>query len=172
MAHTIPPFIHHSPPFLCFSHHQPPPLPSSPPTITITHTPQGHCGHPLPTLLPHTHMVWVACGFVAALSCCEWVSGGCVVWMACTSHHFVLTHTQAHALWLCPSPHHHSIVCVLAITCHVCLVNHTTQSHALVFSLSSPVCAIHAFPIHRVCVRVRVVDWWLGCVGVGICVSG
>ena len=35
-----------------------------------THTPQGHCGHPLPTLLPHTHMVWVACGFVAALSCC------------------------------------------------------------------------------------------------------
>ena len=74
-----------------------------------------------------------------------------MVWMACTSHHFVLTHTQAHALWLCPSPHHHSIVCVLAITCHVCLVNHTTQSHALVFSLSSPVCAIHAFPIHRVC---------------------
>ena len=88
--------------------------------------------------------------------------------MACTSHHFVLTHTQAHALWLCPSPHHHSIVCVLAITCHVCLVNHTTQSHALVFSLSSPVCAIHAFPIHRVCVCVCV----CGGLVVGVCWCG
>ena len=89
-----------------------------------------------------------------------------MVWMACTSHHFVLTHTQAHALWLCPSPHHHSIVCVLAITCHVCLVNHTTQSHALVFSLSSPVCAIHAFPIHRVRVCV------CGGLVVGVCWCG
>lgn len=29
-----------------------------------THTPQGHCGHPLPTLLPHTH-TW--CGWHVAL---------------------------------------------------------------------------------------------------------
>ena len=170
MAHTIPPFIHHSPPFLCFSHHQPPPLPSSPPTITHTHhkaTVVIHC--PL-FCLTHTHGVggmWL-CGCSLVLCVSEW-------WLCGLDGMHIpplRPHTQAHALWLCPSPHHHSIVCVLATTCHVCLVNHTTQSHALVFSLSSPVCAIHAFPIHRVCVRVCVVDWWLGCVGVGICVSG
>ena len=32
--------------------------------------------------------------------------------MACTSHHIVHTHTQPQPLWLCPSPHHHSLVCV------------------------------------------------------------
>ena len=163
MAHTIPPFIHHSPPFLCFSHHQPPPLPSSPPP-SHTHTTRPLWSSTAHSSASHTHMVWVACGFVAALSCCVCVSE----WWLCGLDGMHIpplrphTHTQAHALWLCPSPHHHSIVCVLAITCHVCLVNHTTQSHALVFSLSSPVCAIHAFPIHRVCACV----WWIGGWGV------
>lgn len=58
MAHTIPRFIHHP--------HSPLSVLLPPPTTTPSlfsnhhHTPQGHCAHPLPTLLPHTH-TW--CGW-------------------------------------------------------------------------------------------------------------
>ena len=58
MAHTIPRFIHHP--------HSPLSVLLPPPTTTPSlfsnhhHTPQGHCAHPLPTLLPHSH-TW--CGW-------------------------------------------------------------------------------------------------------------
>lgn len=118
MAHTIPRFIHHP--------HSPLSVLLPPPTTTPSlfsnhhHTPQGHCAHPLPTLLPHTHMVWMACAFVAALTSCVWC-----VWMACTSHHIVHTHSHNHcgfahrhtttlwcvcmetrATWPCPTTNH------------------------------------------------------------------
>ena len=105
MAHTIPRFIHHP--------HSPLSVLLPPPTTTPSlfsnhhHTPQGHCAHPLPTLLPHTH-TW--CGWHVPLWLLSRPVCGVCGWHAhpITSS----THTQPQPLWLCPSPHHHSLVCV------------------------------------------------------------
>lgn len=146
MAHTIPRFIHHP--------HSPLSVLLPPPTTTPSlfsnhhhHTPQGHCAHPLPTLLPHTHMVWMACAFVAALTSCVWC-----VWMACTSHHIVHTHSHNH----CGFAHRHTTtlwcVCAWKHVPHGHAQPPTTHLHGVVFSLSSQVRAIKPFAIHPVCV--------------------
>ena len=151
MAHTIPRFIHHP--------HSPLSVLLPPPTTTPSlfsnhhHTPQGHCAHPLPTLLPHSH-TW--CGWHVPLWLLSRPVCGVCGWHAhpITSS----THTQPQPLWLCPSPHHHSLVCV-------CGWKHVPHGHAqpptthllgVVFSLSSQVRAIKPFAIHPVCV------WWIG----------
>lgn len=162
MAHTIPRFIHHP--------HSPLSVLLPPPTTTPSlfsnhhHTPQGHCAHPLPTLLPHTH-TW--CGWHVPLWLLSRPVCGVCGWHAhpITSS----THTQPQPLWLCPSPHHHSLVCVCAWkhVPHGHAQPPTTHLHGVVFSLSSQVRAIKPFAIHPVCV----VDWWLACVGVATCVS-
>lgn len=91
-------------PFCAFAttNHHAIPLLQPPP-----HTTRPLCSSTAHSSASHTHMVWMACAFVAALTSCVWC-----VWMACTSHHIVHTHTQPQPLWLCPSPHHHSLVCV------------------------------------------------------------
>ena len=119
MAHTIPRFIHHP--------HSPLSVLLPPPTTTPSlfsnhhHTPQGHCAHPLPTLLPHTH-TW--CGWHVPLWLLSRPVCGVCGWHAhpITSS----THTQPQPLWLCPSPHHHSLVCVCVHgnTCHMTMPNH------------------------------------------------
>lgn len=151
MAHTIPRFIHHP--------HSPLSVLLPPPTTTPSlfsnhhHTPQGHCAHPLPTLLPHTHMVWMACAFVAALTSCVWC-----VWMACTSHHIVHTHTATTtvALPIATPPLFGVCVCAWKHVPHGHAQPPTTHLHGVVFSLSSQVRAIKPFAIHPVCV------WWIG----------
>ena len=148
MAHTIPRFIHH--PHSPLSVLLPPPT-TTPSLFSNHHTPQSHCAHPLPTLLPHTHMVWMACAFVAALTSCVWC-----VWMACTSHHIVHTHSHNH----CGFAHRHTTtlwcVCAWKHVPHGHAQPPTTHLHGVVFSLSSQVCAIKPFAIHPVCV------WWIG----------
>ena len=89
-------------PFCAFAttNHHAIPLLQPPP-----HTTRPLCSSTAHSSASHTHMVCMACAFVAALTFCVWC-----VWMACISHHIV--HTQPQPLWLCPSPHHHSLVCV------------------------------------------------------------
>lgn len=105
MAHTIPRFIHHP--------HSPLSVLLPPPTTTPSlfsnhhHTPQGHCAHPLPTLLPHTHTHGV--DGMCLCGCSHVLCVVCVDGMHIPSHR---PHTQPQPLWLCPSPHHHSLVCV------------------------------------------------------------
>ena len=119
MAHTIPRFIHH--PHSPLSVLLPPP--TTTPSLFSNHHHKAtvliHC--PL-FCLTHTHMVWMACAFVAALTSCVWC-----VWMACTSHHIVHTHTatttvalpiatpplfgvcvcmETRATWPCPTTNH------------------------------------------------------------------
>lgn len=126
------------------------------------HTTRPLCSSTAHSSASHTHMVWMACAFVAALTSCVWC-----VWMACTSHHIVHTHSHNH----CGFAHHHTTT----LWC-VCAWKHVPHGHAqpptthllgVVFSLSSQVRAIKPFAIHPVCV----VDWWLACVGVATCVS-
>ena len=120
MAHTIPRFIHHP--------HSPLSVLLPPPTTTPSlfsnhhhHTPQGHCAHPLPTLLPHTH-TW--CGWHVPL----WllsrpVCGVCVDGMHIPSHR---PHTHSHNH--CGFAHRHTTtlwcVCVDGNTCHMAMPNH------------------------------------------------
>ena len=132
-------------PFCAFAttnHHAIPLLQPPPP-------PQGHCAHPLPTLLPHTH-TW--CGWHVPLWLLSRPVCGVCGWHAhpITSS----THTQPQPLWLCPSPHHHSLVCVCAWkhVPHGHAQPPTTHLHGVVFSLSSQVRAIKPFAIHPVCV--------------------
>ena len=133
-------------PFCAFAttNHHAIPLLQPPP-----HTTRPLCSSTAHSSASHTHMVWMACAFVAALTSC--------VWCVCGWHAHPITsstHTQPQPLWLCPSPHHHSLVCV----CGWKHVPHghaqppTTHLHGVVFSLSSQVRAIKPFAIHPVCV--------------------
>ena len=161
MAHTIPRFIHHP--------HSPLPVLLPPPTTTPSlfsnhHTPQGHCAHPLPTLLLHT-LTW--CGWHVPLWLLSRPVCGVCGWHAhpITSS----THTQPQPLWLCPSPHHHSLVCACMETratwpCPT--TNHSLAWRGLLAFFTS---ACNQALCHPPCVCV--VDWWLACVGVATCVS-
>ena len=157
MAHTIPRFIHHP--------HSPLSVLLPPPTTTPSlfsnhhhHTTRPLCSSTAHSSASHTHMVWMACAFVAALTSCVWC-----VWMACTSHHIVHTHSHNH----CGFAHRHTTtlwcVCAWKHVPHGHAQPPTTHLHGVVFSLSSQVRAIKPFAIHPVCV----VDWWLACVWCG-----
>ena len=155
MAHTIPRFIHH--PHSPLSVLLPPPT-TTPSLFSNHHTPQGHCAHPLPTLLPHTHMVWMACAFVAALTSCVWCVCGWHAHPITSSSHTATTTValpiatpplfgvcmETRATWLCPTTNHSLAWCGL-----------------LAFFTS----ACNQALCHPPCVCV--VDWWLACVWCG-----
>ena len=144
MAHIIPRFIHH--PHSPLSVLLPPP--TTTPSLFSNHHHKAtvliHC--PL-FCLTHTHGVDGMC----LCGCSHVLCVVCVDGMHIPSHR---PHTQPQPLWLCPSPHHHSLVCV----CGWKHVPHghaqppTTHFHGVVFSLSSQVRAIKPFAIHPVCV--------------------
>ena len=103
-------------PFCAFAttNHHAIPLLQPPP-----HTTRPLCSSTAHSSASHTHMVWMACAFVAALTSCVWC-----VWMACTSHHIVHTHSHNH----CGFAHRHTTtlwcVCVHGNTCHMAMPNH------------------------------------------------
>ena len=162
MAHTIPRFIHHP--------HSPLSVLLPPPTTTPSlfsnhhHTPQGHCAHPLPTLLPHTH-TW--CGWHVPL----WLLSRPVwcVWMACTSHHIVHTHTATTTVALPIATPPLFGVCVDGNTCHMAMPNHQPLT-CLAWSSRFLHKCVQSSPLPST-LCVCVVDWWLACVGVATCVS-
>lgn len=164
MAHTIPPFIHHSPPFLCFSHHQPPPLPSSPPTITITHTHHKatvviHC--PL-FCLTHTHGVggmWL-CGCSLVLCVSEWWLCGLDGMHIPPLRPHTHTGTRTVALPIATPPLHRVCPCN-HVPCVLGQPHHTVPCPGLLAFFAS-VC--HPRLSHPPCVCVRV--WWIGGWGV------
>ena len=135
-------------PFCAFAttNHHAIPLLQPPP-----HTTRPLCSSTAHSSASHTHMVWMACAFVAALTSCVWC-----VWMACTSHHIVHTHSHNH----CGFAHRHTTtlwcVCAWKHVPHGHAQPPTTHLHGVVFSLSSQVRAIKPFAIHPVCV------WWIG----------
>lgn len=148
-------------PFCAFAttNHHAIPLLQPPP-----HTTRPLCSSTAHSSASHTHMVWMACAFVAALTSC--------VWCVCGWHAHPITsstHTQPQPLWLCPSPHHHSLVCVCMETratwpCPT--TNHSLAWRGLLAFFTS---ACNQALCHPPCVCV--VDWWLACVGVATCVS-
>ena len=117
MAHTIPRFIHHP--------HSPLSVLLPPPTTTPSlfsnhhHTPQGHCAHPLPTLLPHSHTHGVdgmcLCG-------CSHVLCGVCGWHAHPITSSSHTATTTVALPIATPPLFG--VCVDGNTCHMTMPNH------------------------------------------------
>ena len=119
MAHTIPRFIHHP--------HSPLSVLLPPPTTTPSlfsnhhHTPQGHCAHPLPTLLPHTHTHGV--DGMCLCGCSHVLCVVCVDGMHIPSHR---PHTHSHNH--CGFAHRHTTtlwcVCVHGNTCHMAMPNH------------------------------------------------
>ena len=162
MAHTIPRFIHHP--------HSPLSVLLPPPTTTPSlfsnhhHTPQGHCAHPLPTLLPHSH-TW--CGWHVPLWLLSRPVCGVCGWHAHPITSSSHTATTTVALPIATPPLFGVCVCGWKHVPHDHAQPPTTHLHGVVFSLSSQVRAIKPFAIHPVCV----VDWWLACVGVATCVS-
>ena len=95
-------------PFCAFAttnHHAIPLLQPPPP-----HTTRPLCSSTAHSSASHTHMMWMACAFVAALTSCVWC-----VWMACTSHHIVHTATTTVALPIATPPLFG--VCVCMETC-------------------------------------------------------
>ena len=93
--------------------------------------------HAIPLLQPPPHTTRPLCSSTAHSSAshthtwCGWhvplwllsrpVCGVCVDGMHIPSHR---PHTQPQPLWLCPSPHHHSLVCVHGNACHMAMPNH------------------------------------------------
>ena len=147
-------------PFCAFAttnHHAIPLLQPPPP-------PQGHCAHPLPTLLPHTHTHGV--DGMCLCGCSHVLCVVCVDGMHITSHR-PHTATTTVALPIATPPLFGVCVCAWKHVPHGHAQPPTTHLHGVVFSLSSQVRAIKPFTIHPVCV----VDWWLACVGVATCVS-
>ena len=146
MAHTMPRFIHH--PHSPLSVLLPPP--TTTPSLFSNH-------HHKATVLIHCPLFCLThtwCGWHVPL----WLLSRpvCGVWMACTSHHIVHTHSHNH----CGFAHRHTTT----LWC-VCAWKHVPHGHAqpptthllgVVFSLSSQVRAIKPFAIHPVCV------WWIG----------
>ena len=117
MAHTIPRFIHHP--------HSPLSVLLPPPTTTPSlfsnhhHTPQGHCAHPLPTLLPHTH-TW--CGWHVPLWLLSRPVCGVCGWHAHPITSSTHTATTTVALPIATPPLFG--VCVDGNTCHMTMPNH------------------------------------------------
>ena len=118
MAHTIPRFIHHP--------HSPLSVLLPPPTTTPSlfsnhhhHTPQGHCAHPLPTLLPHTH-TW--CGWHVPLWLLSRPVCGVCGWHAHPITSSTHTATTTVALPIATPPLFG--VCVHGNTCHMAMPNH------------------------------------------------
>lgn len=119
MAHTIPRFIHHP--------HSPLSVLLPPPTTTPSLFSNHHHTHHKATVLihcplfclTHTHGVDGMC----LCGCSHVLCVVCVDGMHIPSHR---PHTQPQPLWLCPSPHHHSLVCdcVHGNTCHMTMPNH------------------------------------------------
>ena len=131
--------------------------------------PPPHTTRPLCSSTAHssaslTHMVWMACAFVAALtSCVVWV------WMACTSHHIVHTHTATTTVALPIATPPLFGVCVwmeTRATWPCPTTNHSLAWRGLLAFFTS---ACNQALCHPPCVCV--VDWWLACVGVATCVS-
>ena len=131
--------------------------------------PPPHTTRPLCSSTAHssaslTHMVWMACAFVAALTSCVWC-----VWMACTSHHIVHTHTATTtvALPIATPPLFGACVCMETRAIWPCpTTNHSLAWRGLLAFFTS---ACNQALCHPPCVCV--VDWWLACVGVATCVS-
>lgn len=149
-------------PFCAFAttnHHAIPLLQPPPP-----HTTRPLCSSTAHSSASHTHMVWMACAFVAALTSCVWC-----VWMACTSHHIVHTHSHNH----CGFAHRHTTtlwcVCVHGNTCHMAMPNHQPLTCMAWSSRFLHKC-VQSSPLPST-LCVCVVDWWLACVGVATCVS-
>ena len=110
MAHTIPRFIHH--PHSPLSVLLPPPT-TTPSLFSNHHTPQGHCAHPLPTLLPHTH-TW--CGWHVPLWLLSRPVCGVCGWHAHPITSSTHTATTTVALPIATPPLFG--VCVHGNTCH------------------------------------------------------
>ena len=163
MAHTMPRFIHH--PHSPLSVLLPPPT-TTPSLFSNHHTPQGHCAHPLPTLLPHAHTHGVddmcLCGCSHVL-CVVRVDG-----MHIPSHR---PHTHSHNH--CGFAHRHTTtlwcVCVDGNTCHIAMPNHQPLT-CLAWSSRFLHKCVQSSPLPST-LCVCVVDWWLACVGVATCVS-
>ena len=103
-------------PFCAFAttNHHAIPLLQPPP-----HTTRPLCSSTAHSSASHTHMVWMACAFVAALTSCV-----VCVWMACTSHHIVHTHTATTTVALPIATPPLFDVCVDGNTCHMAMPNH------------------------------------------------
>ena len=161
MAHTIPRFIHHP--------HSPLSVLLPPPTTTPSLFSNHHHHHKATVLihcplfcLTHTHGVDGMC----LCGCSHVLCVVCVDGMHMPSHR---PHTQPQPLWLCPSPHHHSLVCVwmeTRATWPCPTTNHSLSWRGLLAFFTS---ACNQALCHPPCVCV--VDWWLACVGVATCVS-
>ena len=86
------------------------------PLLQPSHTTRPLCSSTAHSSASHTHMVWMACAFVAALTSCVWC-----VWMACTSHHIVHTHSHNH----CGFAHRHTTTKPMVwMACTVTMVWH------------------------------------------------
>lgn len=151
MAHTIPRFIHHP--------HSPLSVLLPPPTTTPSlfsnhhHTTRPLCSSTAHSSASHTHMVWMACAFVAALTSCVWC-----VWMACTSHHIVHTHTATTtvALPIATPPLFGVCVCMETRATWPCpTTNHSLAWRGLLAFFTS---ACNQALCHPPCVCV----WWIG----------
>ena len=148
-------------PFCAFAttNHHAIPLLQPPP-----HTTRPLCSSTAHSSASHTHMVWMACAFVAALTSCVWC-----MWMAYTSHHIVHTHTATTtvALPIATPPLFGVCVCMETRATWPC----PTTNHSLAwrgfFAFFTSAC--NQALCHPLCVCV--VDWWLACVGVATCVS-
>ena len=148
-------------PFCAFAttNHHAIPLLQPPP-----HTTRPLCSSTAHSSASHTHMVWMACAFVAALTSCVWC-----VWMACTSHHIVHTHTATTTVALPIATPPLFGVCVwmeTRATWPCPTTNHSLAWRGLLAFFTS---ACNQALCHPPCVCV--VDWWLACVGVATCVS-
>ena len=162
MAHTMPRFIHHP--------HSPLSVLLPPPTTTPSlfsnhhHTPQGHCAHPLPTLLPHTH-TW--CGWHVPLWLLSRPVCGVCGWHAHPITSSTHTATTTVALPIATPPLFG--VCVHGNTCHMTMPNHQPLT-CMVWSSRFLHKCVQSSPLPST-LCVCVVDWWLACVGVATCVS-
>ena len=129
--------------------------------------PQGHCAHPLPTLLPHSH-TW--CGWHVPL----WLLSRPVWCVVCVDgmhipSHRPHTHNHNH----CGFAHRHTTtlwcVCVHGNTCHMAMPNHQPLT-CMVWSSRFLHKCVQSSPLPST-LCVCVVDWWLACVCVATCVS-
>ena len=146
MAHTIPRFIHH--PHSPLSVLLPPPT-TTPSLFSNHHTPQGHCAHPLPTLLPHTH-TW--CGWHVPLWLLSRPVCGVCGWHANPITSSTHTATTTVALPITTPPLFG--VCVHGNTCHMAMQCITVL---VCPTLDASVHNHHCF----LCVQVCVAKWCL-----------
>ena len=150
-------------PFCAFAttNHHAIPLLQPPP-----HTTRPLCSSTAHSSATHTH-TW--CGWHVPL----WLLSRPVwgVWMACTSHHIVHTHTATTTVALpIATPQLFSVcVCVHGNTCHMAMPNHQPLTCMAWSSRFLHKC-VQSSPLPST-LCVCVVDWWLACVCVATCVS-